>query len=224
MSKGMTIALGAILAAALVVSPAHATLLAPGGSVTAPNATFGSLPYAGGTVLASVVNETPYLSVLLTGTLTTEVIRETGGTLDFLYQVTADPSNGDNIHRITVTGFTGVTTDVQFGTATSPFVAPTSLAMSSADRSSDGSTIGFQLAPAGSAGGLAPGTTSYVLIVKTDATAFTTGTTSGIDGGIVDWASFAPVAVPEPSSLMLAGIGALCFVGYGLRRRKALGA
>lgn len=31
-------------------------------------------------------------------------------------------------------------------------------------------------------------------------------------------------AVPEPSSLVIAGLGALGFVGYGLRRRKALDA
>jgi len=31
-------------------------------------------------------------------------------------------------------------------------------------------------------------------------------------------------AVPEPSSMAIAGLGALGFIGYGLRRRKALGA
>jgi hypothetical protein len=30
--------------------------------------------------------------------------------------------------------------------------------------------------------------------------------------------------VPEPSSMALAGLGALCLIGYGLRRRKAQGA
>jgi hypothetical protein len=36
--------------------------------------------------------------------------------------------------------------------------------------------------------------------------------------------NFTPAAVPEPSTLALAGIGALGLIGYGLRRRKALGA
>ncbi len=31
-------------------------------------------------------------------------------------------------------------------------------------------------------------------------------------------------AVPEPSSMAIAGLGALGMIGYGLRRRKALGA
>ena len=33
-----------------------------------------------------------------------------------------------------------------------------------------------------------------------------------------------PVGVPEPSSMAIAGLGALGMIGYGLRRRKALGA
>jgi hypothetical protein len=36
--------------------------------------------------------------------------------------------------------------------------------------------------------------------------------------------TFSQVAVPEPSSMAIAGLGALGLVGYGLRRRKALGA
>jgi hypothetical protein len=33
-----------------------------------------------------------------------------------------------------------------------------------------------------------------------------------------------PAAVPEPSTMVLAGLGSLGLIGYGLRRRKALGA
>jgi len=41
-------------------------------------------------------------------------------------------------------------------------------------------------------------------------------TDAGTSGGIL--------GVPEPSSMAIAGIGALGMIGYGLRRRKALGA
>jgi PEP-CTERM motif len=49
-----------------------------------------------------------------------------------------------------------------------------------------------------------------------------------LDGGSqINFASnttLTPATVPEPSSLVLGGIGALGMIGYGLRRRKALGA
>ncbi len=36
--------------------------------------------------------------------------------------------------------------------------------------------------------------------------------------------TFSQVAVPEPSTMAIAGLGALGMIGYGLRRRKAMGA
>jgi len=48
---------------------------------------------------------------------------------------------------------------------------------------------------------------------STDATGFS-----------VLYQNFSEVVVPEPSSLAIAGLGALGMIGYGLRRRKALGA
>jgi len=223
MRKSIMVALGAILATALVASPAHATLLGPGATVTAPNAGFGPFAYSGGTVIASFVNEAPFFSTGVSGTLTTEVIRNGGGTLDFLYQVTAATSNTTNLNRVTAINFAGFTTDVRFGTAGLPFSAVTGPVMLSGDRSSDGSTIGWQLGTTGS-GGLVAGQESYVLMVLTNATAYTSGSTFAIDGGTADFNSFAPTAVPEPSTMAIAGIGALGMIGYGLRRRKALGA
>jgi len=46
---------------------------------------------------------------------------------------------------------------------------------------------------------------------------------TGNDSGNTS-ASLTIASVPEPSSLAIAGIGALGLIGYGLRRRKALGA
>jgi len=231
MKQCMMIALAAILATAVTVSPAHAIPLAPGGAVTAPNAAFGPVAYpAGGTVLASVTNEVPFSAVGVTGTLTTEAIRNAGGSVDFLYQFTAAAGNLSAIHRITATDFTGYSTDVRFGTGPAPFVAPTALFMAGADRSAvTGDAIGWQIAPAGSAGGVSAGQKSYVLIVKTNATSFKAGSTFAIDGGVISFSSYAPsgptiTAVPEPSTMAIAGLGALGFIGYGLRRRKALGA
>jgi len=51
--------------------------------------------------------------------------------------------------------------------------------------------------------------------------------TGGAGSAIGDTATFAVPAVqlvPEPSTMGLAGLGALGLIGYGLRRRKALGA
>jgi len=52
-------------------------------------------------------------------------------------------------------------------------------------------------------------------------------TISGLNvgAGIVNFGGTSSVtAVPEPSSMAIAGLGALGMIGYGLRRRKALGA
>jgi hypothetical protein len=221
------IAIAVIVAGILAAAPAHATVLAPGGSVTTPDATFGPIAYGGaGTVVASFVSEAPTFSTPgFSGTLTTEVIQQGSGTLDFLYQITAATTNTTNIHRVTATDFSlaGLTTNVQFGTAGFSFVAPTNVMMSGADRSGDGSTIGWSIVPAGSSAGVSPGQTSYVLIVKTNAVSFKAGSTFAIDGGIMSFKSFAPLqlqSVPEPSTLAVAGLGALGMIGYGLRRRK----
>jgi len=47
--------------------------------------------------------------------------------------------------------------------------------------------------------------------------------TTGV-GQVVNADLTTTVTVPEPSSIAVAGIGALSLIGYGLRRRKALGA
>ena len=232
MKKGELIACLAILATALAVSPAHATVLAPGGGVTVPDAGFGSITYSGGTVVASYINEAATFDPGTSGTLTTEVIKEAAGTYDFLYQITATSTKSTDIHQLTATDFAGPTpgyyaTNVQFGTAGAPFSAVTAPVMYGADRSTDGSTIGWTFT-AGTSGGIAANGESYVMIVKTNATSYTAGSTFAIDGGMKQFKSFAPSGVtiqqvPELSTMALAGLGAMGMIGYSLRRRKALG-
>jgi len=67
--------------------------------------------------------------------------------------------------------------------------------------------------------------------IASGATGFSLTQTLAITLGHNDSASFTvvtnvfpPSAVPEPSSLAIAGLGGLGMIGFGLRRRKALGA
>lgn len=65
-----------------------------------------------------------------------------------------------------------------------------------------------------------PGTSSTVLVISTDATNFTAGFASLIDGGAITVASFAPTgAIPEPSTFALLGVSGRVFLR--LRRRAS---
>jgi hypothetical protein len=73
---------------------------------------------------------------------------------------------------------------------------------------SNGSVVGFSFNPPDSAK-IAPGSDSNVLVISTDATKFTNGNASVIDGGTATVAAFQPSVVPEPrfySLLLFAGI------------------
>jgi hypothetical protein len=87
-----------------------------------------------------------------------------------------------------------------------------------ADRNSPGGdVVGFSFSPPDGAK-ILPGTTSNVLIISTNATFFTAGNASVIDGGVTTVASFEPASgVPEPASFALIGGGLLALVGI---RRK----
>jgi hypothetical protein len=219
----------AILSAAILLlgsSTAHATVLVPNSSVV-PDLLAGPA----GTVEASAVG-LPFDTGDVEGTLTAAVVRNAAGTLDFYYQITVALTSLDSLSRNTDAAFAlftpsfVFTTDVFFREDTGGLAefsdGDAGAQPLSADRNATGRVVGFNfLAPPGETG-IDPGETSRILVIRTNATVFTAGTSSVIDGGVDMVDTFAPDAVPEPASLVLLG-SAFAAAGYMARHRGAKG-
>jgi len=217
----------ALVGTAILAPSVHASLigtpLPTGPGNPAPTNVSGISNLTGATIDVSSENtQTIGSPSTLSGTLYTAVVKETNGTYDFLYQVVLN-SGSDGLSRLTAGNFTGYavsggyTTSDTFGYFQTGTMAPDTL-----DHHSN-STVGFDFT-----GSMPGGTTSYIMVVGTNATAFSPGLVAAIDLqslNLIGNQPFGPAGmVPEPSSLAIAGLGALGMIGYGLRRRKFLGA
>ena len=196
-----------VLVIALLAPLAHASVLGNGSSVP-PSPLF-----PGGTLLATTSGTvtTPTFSTSYTQWVYADPTNTwCSGCLDFVYEFT---NNGpDSNERFSMFNFAGFLIDV----GTNPFGThdPTTI-----DRSLNGPVIGFNF-PASD--GVVSGETTVLLVIETNALAYTNGFVSVQDGTAGFGFAYAPLAVPEPSSLALLG-GGLTLVGALLRKFRSGG-
>jgi hypothetical protein len=220
----------------LSYQPAHAgMILLPGQTVGTPGEAYPVPGTAPVTELASQTVSFSGINPNFGGSVSVAVFKEAGGTLDFVYQVTSAQSSSFNLAGVTASGYgTGnpFKTSVDFTTdnPNSTLFGSGTKGAISASRTAAGPEVTFNFGDQTTAG-LAPGATSYILFVQTDATAFNTfggvlvgGQNQGsvnpgtaAVNGILEPTAASPI--PEPASALLLGLGVPLVAAFALRRR-----
>lgn len=189
--------------------------LVPGGTAALLDAT-GAMP---GALLADMMTPYSFTTTAGTtrGTVESAVYRESGGSVDFYFQVANSPASATAITLEINTSYEGFATDVYYRTdgGSFPLTGTTFIdgtlgkAPVAADRDATGSVVRFDFGTS-DARNIHPGETSEVLIIATNASLFAPGNAVVSDGGGQIVASFQPTTgIPEPGSMMLMGGGLL---------------
>lgn len=214
-ARTVGVSLGALALLATLANTSSAIPLAVGATVFSGPGGPGPV---GGAVIAGGV-PVPFVAATFTGTLTSSVILGDAsnpfgaGALTFTYLITNDVGSPHAIGRLTVDDFSGFLTDVNYQ------VPAVGVAPAFFDRSAGvGDVMGFTFFGAPVGGGQIPaGFSSALLVVQTNSTIYSPTVASVIDGSVATVASFAPI--PEPSTLVLGGLGLIGLAVFALRRR-----
>jgi len=193
--------------------PAHATILTPGSGLQASSVVAVS---ALSTELASQTVTGTVASSGLTFSVAESVWKDsvTGG-LDFVYKVT-NTGTKDFIDTLTAGNFSALGAGPINVGANGAGNVPVLVSWSS-----DSSAVKWFFSNSANNDILA-GQSSQTLVIMTAAKSYEPGLLTVQDTGALTIAGYQPG--PEPSTTVLAGLGALGLIGYGLRRRKAMGA
>ena len=203
--------------------PAQAATIVPG-TVDGSFDPFNAATQGSALAMTSV----PGTAFTFAATMRSAVYRNTGGTLDFYYQVQRTgpgslPGRDQEVKAFTAADFSGFSVGAFVSGAdldgAGMFTASNNPGgfTSLVGRTADGVTLRTEF----NVNGLVGTETSATYIFRTNATAFRAGTFGVIDGSTFSGLAFAPSsAVPEPATwgMMLVGFGV---VGSALRRRKS---
>jgi hypothetical protein len=202
-----------LLTLAFISSPAIATPLPAGGTVVA--SAFVGAP---GALVAS--NSATFVSSLgvgdFSGSVSEGVYLEGGGTYDFVYQFTNNAGGTKNIEQMSVAAFDSFVLDVQQSVTAFDIFAGGGTLSTTVDRSPSGGNVAWK-------DSWTPGSTSAILMVKTNANSYTTGTISFINSGTVTLGPagfFSAAVVPEPTFYGLLGAGLIGLIWVS-RKQKA---
>lgn len=207
----------AAFAALVVTTTAQAVVVNPNQTVALSGTNFiGNGPLQGSleaSVSANFQGLDAFNNVIFTGTLLQDVWRESASnTITFYYQIINDSTSSTSITELSSSNFTGWNTDVEYLTDLGGTVAPVL-----ASRDFSGSNVNFKFFnPPIGPGSVEPGMVSYGLMIRTNATDFTLGSTSLIDGGVANVQTYAPV--PEPATLVI--LGSAAALAAARRRRN----
>lgn len=199
-----------------------------------------AVPLAAGTAVAAVAEPdpgpganllfstgpTPFVAPTYTGNLVSSVYNNDPTNpfgpagLTFTYLLHNDATSVHELHRFTVSSFAAFGTDVSYS-AFSVGVPPTYI-----DRNVAGDVVGFNYpTPIPqillSNGAIFPGATTALMVIQTNAPNFTPTLAAVIDGSVTMVASLAPAPlIPEPGSIVLAGMSILGLAAVCWRKRR----
>lgn len=219
-----------LLLAGVFAHQASAVLLPPGGTIgsfLAPAFPAEPGPVPGSILLTSTTNSFVGLNsgstVVFTGTLISSAwagdFSNPLGGLTFTYRLFNDSTSLDKIGEMNLTSFAGFGTDVSVllgSPGLDPLVATrtgTPVPDVKVEFLFKTPAVGFPSFQ----DNLAPGMFSSLLVIQTDAPAYTIGNAAIINGGVATADTLVPSLVPEPTTMSLALLG---LIGLGVTRYR----